>query len=150
VFPCRDGHLALAVGNDGQFRKLAQVLGVPEFADDPQYATNEARVRNVDALREAIVAELSAADAEFWQSRLEEVGVPSSPINTVPAVFDDPQVRHRELLREVTHPVAGTVRQVASPLRLRNAPLSFDRPPPLLGQHTDEVLTELGLEQPQH
>jgi crotonobetainyl-CoA:carnitine CoA-transferase CaiB-like acyl-CoA transferase len=150
VFPCRDGHLALAVGNDGQFRKLAQVLGVPELADDLRYATNEARVRNVGALRDAIVAELSEADAEFWQSRLEEVGVPSSPINTVPAVFDDPQVRHRELLREVTHPVAGPIRQVASPLRLRNAPLSFDRPPPLLGQHTDEVLTELGLEQPQH
>jgi crotonobetainyl-CoA:carnitine CoA-transferase CaiB-like acyl-CoA transferase len=150
VFPCRDGHLALAVGNDGQFRKLAQVLGVPELADDPRYATNEARVRNVVALREAIVAELSEGDAEFWQSQLEKVGVPSSPINTVPAVFDDPQVRHRELLREVPHPVAGTIRQVASPLRLRNAPLSFDRPPPLLGQHTDEVLSELGLEQPQH
>jgi crotonobetainyl-CoA:carnitine CoA-transferase CaiB-like acyl-CoA transferase len=147
VFPCRDGHLALAVGNDGQFRKLAQVLGVPELADDPRYATNEARVRNVAALREAIVAELAEADTGFWQSQLEKVGVPSSPINTVPAVFDDPQVRHRQLLHEVTHPSAGTICQVASPLRLRNAPLSFDRPPPLLGQHTDEVLSELGLEQ---
>jgi crotonobetainyl-CoA:carnitine CoA-transferase CaiB-like acyl-CoA transferase len=150
VFPCRDGHVALAVGNDGQFRKLAQVLGAPELADDPRYATNEARVRNVVALREAIVAQLSEGDTEFWQSQLEKVGVPSSPINTVPAVFDDPQVRHRELLREVTHPVAGPIRQVASPLRLRNAPLPSDRPPPLLGQHTDEVLRELGSDQHQH
>ena len=150
VFPCRDGYLALAVGNDGQFRKLAQVLGIPELAEDPQYATNEARVRNVDALRETIVARLSEADAEYWQSQLEKVGVPSSPINTVPAVFDDPQVRHRELLQEVAHPSAGPIRQVVSPLRLRNAPLSFDRPPPLLGQHTDEVLNELGLEHSPH
>ncbi len=150
VFPCRDGYLALAVGNDGQFRKLAQVLGIPELAEDPQYATNEARVRNVDALRETIVARLSEADAEYWQSQLEKVGVPSSPINTVPAVFDDPQVRHRELLQEVAHPSAGPIRQVVSPLRLRNAPLSFDRPPPLLGQHTHEVLNELGLEHSPH
>ncbi len=148
VFPCRDGYLALAVGNDGQFRKLAEVLGVSALAEDARFATNEARVRNVVALRDAISQQLREEDASYWQPQLEKVGVPSSPINTVAAALDDPQVRHRQLLRQVAHPTAGTLRQIVSPLRLRKAPLIFDQPPPLLGQHTSEVLGELGLDQP--
>ena len=148
MFPCRDGYLALAVGNDGQFRKLAEVLGVSALAEDARFATNEARVRNVVALRDALIQQLREEDASYWQPQLEKVGVPSSPINTVAAALDDPQVRHRQLLRQVAHPTAGALRQIVSPLRLRKAPLTFDQPPPLLGQHTSEVLGELGLDQP--
>jgi crotonobetainyl-CoA:carnitine CoA-transferase CaiB-like acyl-CoA transferase len=78
---------------------------------------------------------------------LEGAGVPCSPINNIPDVFSDPQVQHRQMLRNLPHPTAGHVPQVVSPLNFRNEPLVFDRPPPLLGEHTDEILSELGLSQ---
>ena len=79
-----------------------------------------------------------------WVSRIEAAGVPCAPINTVPMVLDEPQVKHREMLRHLPHPLAGTIPQIVSPLRFREAALAFDRAPPLLGQHTEEILRELG------
>ena len=147
VFACSDGFFVLAVGNDGQFAKLCEVLGQPELAKNPTFATNAARV--------GANAELTAILAESFASRsrdeivgaLDAAGVPAAPINTVDQVFDDPQIRHRRMLREVPHPLSGTVPQVVSPIRLQDVPLSFDRAPPLLGQHTDEVLAELGFDE---
>src|ERR1051325_4835598 len=153
VFPCADGFVALAVGNDGQFAKLAEILGHAEWSKDERFATNPARVRNhgvLDPLLRAEFAKRSRAEfakrsrAEF-AAALEAAGVPCSPINTVPEVFAEPQVKHRNMLRELAHPTAGRVPQVVSPLNFANAALSFDRAPPLLGQHTAEGLREFGL-----
>jgi crotonobetainyl-CoA:carnitine CoA-transferase CaiB-like acyl-CoA transferase len=145
VFPCADGQIVLAVGNDGQFAKLCEVIGRLDWAQDERFAKNASRVRNNAALspllaerfRDFMKAELTAA--------LDAAGVPCGPINTVPQVFEDPQVVHRRMLRRLPHPAAGTVPQVVSPMNFAEAPLSFQRAPPLLGQHTAEVLEEIGL-----
>lgn len=145
VFKCADGHIVLAVGNDGQFRRFCGVIGRPELADDERYATNQARVNNLPVLLELIAARLVEQPMQTWLSALEQEQVPCGPINTVPMVFADEQVKARAMLRELEHPLAGSVPQVVSPIRLRNAPLAFDRAPPLLGQHTEEVFQELGI-----
>jgi len=148
VFKCADGHLVLAVGNDGQFRRFCAVIGEPRLADDERYATNQARVDNLPTLLALISERLEARPLKEWLAALERESVPCGPINTVPMVFDDEQVKARQMLRELEHPLAGVVPQVVSPIRMRNAPLAFDRAPPLLGQHTDEVFRELGIERP--
>jgi crotonobetainyl-CoA:carnitine CoA-transferase CaiB-like acyl-CoA transferase len=145
VFRVRDGHIVLAVGNDEQFRRFAEAIGHPELADDPRYATNVKRVNNLDTLHPLICKVLESRDLGHWLKILGEKAVPCGPINTVPMVFEDEQVKHRQMLRELKHPLAGKAPQVVSPMRFANAPLSFDTAPPLLGQHTQEILQELGL-----
>lgn len=148
VFKCRDGHLVLAVGNDTQFQRLAVVIGRPDIAQDPRYATNKARIENLQDLLALLRECFAQKPLGEWLTLLEREGIPSGPINTIPMVFEEPQLKHRELLRHLPHPLAGTVPQVTSPIRLTNAPLTFDRPPPLLGQHSEEVMRELGLSLP--
>ena len=145
VFPCADGFVALAVGNDGQFGRLAEILGHPEWIGDERFATNPARVQNHPLLDPLLRAEFASRSRYELIAALDAAGVPCSPINTVPEVFADPQVQHRNMLRKLPHPTAGEVPQVVSPLNFTNEPLAFDRPPPLLGQHTEEILRELGL-----
>ncbi|SIS99125.1 CaiB/BaiF CoA transferase family protein [Paracoccus saliphilus] len=147
VYPVKDGHIVLAVGNDGQFRKFAQEIGQPDLADDPRYATNAARVENLEALEAILIDALTDRTIADWVAAFSAAGVPSGPINTVDRVFDEPQVQHRRMLRDIPHPLSGTVKQVVSPLNFRNAGLSFDKAPPLLGEHTKEVLHDLGLEE---
>ena len=146
VYPCRDGHIVIAVGNDGQFRKFCEVLGMEGWADNPDYATNAARVTNLPALHDEICTRLGKNDLAHWIARLSAEGVPCGPINSIPMVFDDPQVQHRQMLRHLPHPLSGRVPQVISPMRFEQSPLQFETPPPLLGQHTEEVLRELDLE----
>lgn len=143
VFQVADGHIVLAVGNDEQFRRFAQALGHPEWADDPRFATNVERVRNLAILHPAIAETLNRDTLDNWLAILGEHSVPCGPINTIPRVFDDEQVKHRQMLRTLDHPLSKTLPQVVSPMRFTNAQLVFDRPPPLLGEHTDEVLSEL-------
>ncbi len=145
VFACADGSIVIAVGNDGQFAKLAELLGGAEWARDERFATNAARVRNREALYALLVPAFALRTRSDLIGALDAAGVPCAPINSVPDVFEDPQVRHRGMLREIAHPLAGTAPQVVSPLRFANEPLRFDRAPPLLGQHTDEILREFGL-----
>ncbi len=146
VFACRDGALVLAVGNDSQFRKLCEVLGLAGVADDERYAKNAARVRH----RESLVPVLSAAflreTRAHWVAALEAVGVPCGPINSVDEVFREPQVQHRGMRLDLPHPEAGSVPLVASPMRFAAAPIEYERHPPMLGEHTHEVLTELGFD----
>ena len=144
VYACRDGHVALACGNDGQFEKLCGVLDSPELATDERYATNAARVRNLASLMPRLIAAFATRTMGEWVTALSAAGVPCGPINTIPAVLDEPQVVHRDMLREIPHPAAGTVRQVVSPMRFAQAPASFERSAPLLGEHTAEILGELG------
>src|SRR5262245_57937577 len=144
VFKARDGHLVVAVGNDEQFRKLCDVMGQPELARDERFAANAGRVRNNATLTPLIADILATKDRAHWVEACARAGVPCGPINSVPEAFDDVQVKHRDMLVEIPHPVAGNVPQVASPMRFTNAPLSYERAPPLIGQHTDEILREIG------
>ena len=139
AFEAADGHLVLAVGNDAQFGRLCEAVGRPEIARDPRFATNAARVRHRGELVALLAPILAARPRREWITALEEAGVPCGPINDLAEVFEDAQVRHRGLRVEVPHPLAGKVPVVASPIRLSATPV-VHRAPPLLGEHTDEVL----------
>ncbi len=146
VFPVRDGHIVLAVGNDEQFQRFARAIGRPDLSDDDRYATNRERVKNLSTLHPLICTQLQEKDLADWIAIFGAEKVPCGPINTVPMVFAEEQIQHRDMLRDLPHPLSGTVPSVVSPMRFDRAALSFNRPPPLLGEHTDEVLTMLGLE----
>ncbi len=144
AFACADGHLVLTVGNDGQFSRLAELLGHPEWAADPAYATNAARVGNREVLLPQIQGILMTRTRDTWLAELEARGIPAGPINTLSEVFDDPQVKHREMRRTLKRGELD-VPQVANPLRFDNRPAVSDRAPPRLGQDSDAILTEMGL-----
>ncbi|MDH0305355.1 MULTISPECIES: CaiB/BaiF CoA-transferase family protein [unclassified Pseudomonas] len=146
-FPTADGNFILTVGNDGQFRKFAEVAGQAQWADDPRFATNKQRVANraelIPLIRQATVFKTTAE----WVSELEKAGVPCGPINDLAQMFQDPQVLARGLAVNIPHPLAGSVPQVASPIRLSETPVEYRQAPPLLGEHTEAVLGDvLGLD----
>jgi len=145
VFACRDGDLAVAVGNDGQFVEFCSALGLSELSRDERFARNAARVRNLAELRPIIDARLREKDRQEWVAALDAAGVPASPINSIPEVFADSQVKFRGLVTEMPHPLAGTVPQVGSPMRFTETAVERQRPPPVLGEHTLEVLQEIGI-----
>ncbi|MFR0715280.1 CoA transferase [Pseudomonas putida] len=142
-FPTADGDFILTVGNDGQFRKFAEVAGQPQWADDPRFASNKQRVANraelIPLIRQATVFKTTAE----WVSQLEAAGVPCGPINDLAQVFQDPQVLARGLAVSMPHALAGSVPQVASPIRLSETPVEYRQAPPLLGEHTEVVLAEV-------
>jgi crotonobetainyl-CoA:carnitine CoA-transferase CaiB-like acyl-CoA transferase len=144
LFPVSNGSVSIGAGNDRQFRACAGVLGLPHLADDPRYATNEARVAN----RASLAAVMSAATATFTRdnllARLEAAGVPAGPINSVADVFADPQVVHREMRLDLPRAGGGTVPTVRTPIRMSDTPLAYERPSPRLGEHTAGILAELG------
>jgi len=146
VFATRDGYIALVVGNDSQYVKFCEAVGRPEWAGDERFRTNAGRVTNQAVLLPMIGELLATRDTRAWSELFNSAGVPCGPINTVPEVFEDEQVKHRSMLLRIAHPAAGSVPQVASPMKFTEAPLSFDRPPPLIGQHTQEILREIGLD----
>ncbi|MDB6050630.1 MAG: CoA-transferase [Pseudomonas sp.] len=146
-FPTADGDFILTVGNDSQFRKFAEVAGQPQWTVDPRFLTNTLRVAHraelIPLIRQATVFKTTAE----WVTQLEQAGVPCGPINTLAQVFADPQVLARGLAIKMPHPLAGSVPQVASPIRLSETPVEYRRAPPLLGEHTSEVLVRiLGLD----
>jgi crotonobetainyl-CoA:carnitine CoA-transferase CaiB-like acyl-CoA transferase len=143
AFATADGHVVLAVGNDGQFERLCEVAGRPALAHDPRFRTNAARVAHRAEVVAALAPLLAGRTSAAWIAALEEAGVPCGPINDLAEVFADPQVRHRGMRVEAAHPVAGRVPMVASPIRLSGTPISHDVAPPTLGEHTREVLTGL-------
>ena len=146
VAPAADGqrdHIILAVGNDGQFAKFCAVAGVPDLARDPRYALNQDRVRHraeLVPLLEGILLTRTKAD---WLSALEAAKVPCGAINNLAEVFADPHVQAREMVSTWEHPVQPDLRLVASPLKMSQTPARQDLPPPLLGQHTQDVLSEV-------
>jgi len=142
-FPTADGDFILTVGNDSQFAKFAQVAGHAEWATDPRFVSNGQRVANraqlIPLIRQATVFKTT----QQWVAELEVAGVPCGPINDLSQVFADPQVLARGLALHMEHPLAGTVPMVASPLRLSASPVEYRHAPPLLGEHTQEVLEQL-------
>jgi formyl-CoA transferase len=149
VFHAADEFLIVAVGNDGQFARFCEVAERPEWANDPRFATNPLRVRHRDTLVALIEERLRTRPARAWLAALERAGVPCGPINDLAQVFADPQVRHRGLEVRAPHPAAGEVRMVANPIRFSHTPITHEHAPPLLGEHTEEVLRSLvGMEAP--
>ncbi|WP_205521438.1 CaiB/BaiF CoA transferase family protein [Pseudomonas viridiflava] len=142
-FPTADGDFILTVGNDSQFRKFAEVAGQSQWATDPRFLTNKLRVANrgelIPLIRQATVFKTTAQ----WVDELEVAGVPCGPVNDLAQVFDDPQVLARGLAIELPHALGGRVAQVASPIRLSETPVEYRRAPPLLGEHTAQVLQAL-------
>ncbi len=143
AFRTRDGYIILAVGNDAQFRRFCELAGRPELADDARFLRNRDRVQNRVELLEWIAAVMRERASADWLDGLHARGIPCGPINNIDEVFADPQVRHRGLELELEHPSAGSVASVACPIRLSQTPVEYERAPPLLGAHTDEVLAEL-------
>ena len=147
AFATQDGHLILAVGNDAQFQRFCAVAGCPALASDERFLTNALRVDHRQALILLLLPLLQQQTTEQWLAALESVGVPCGPINTLDQVFADPQVQHRQLEIQLPHPEAGQVKLVSNPIRFDDQALNATTAPPLLGQHTQQVLTEyLGLD----
>ncbi|MFZ1342114.1 CaiB/BaiF CoA transferase family protein [Thiothrix eikelboomii] len=147
AFATQDGHLILAVGNDAQFQRFCAVAGCPTLASDARFLTNALRVDHRQALIPLLLPLLQQRTTEQWLAALESVGVPCGPINTLDQVFADPQVQHRQLEIQLPHPEAGQVKLVSNPIRFDDQALNATTAPPLLGQHTQQVLTEyLGLD----
>lgn len=143
AFRARDRWFALAAANQRQWATLCEVIGRPDLEDDPRFATNAQRVANRPALLEVLGAVFAEREADEWLRELREAGLPCGPINSVADVFEHPQAEARGLALEVEHPTAGLVQVTGFPYKLSQTPAEAHRPPPLLGQHTEETLTEL-------
>jgi len=143
AFQTGDGHIILAIGNDAQFERFCKLAGRGELAADARFRSNSDRVRYRDALVPQVATIMLQKSSADWLEALNAEGIPCGPINNIEQVFADPQVQHRGLQLELDHPDAGKVASVANPIKMSLTPVEYDRAPPLLGQHTDEVLTRL-------
>jgi crotonobetainyl-CoA:carnitine CoA-transferase CaiB-like acyl-CoA transferase len=142
AFAAADGHLMLAVGNDGQFARLAELLGHAEWAGDERFARNAARVARRELLVEMIGQALATRPVADWLPAFESAGIPAAPINTIETVFEDPQAQHRGLRREFDHPLDPKLPGVANPVRFSGQSATSELAPPLLGADSEAVLTE--------
>ena len=146
VFRASDDWLILAVGNDAQWVRFCRAVGHDELSTDPRFTTNSERVNNRDSLRPILENLFTTRSSGEWLALLAEADVPSGPVNTIAQALHHPQARARNVVQELRHPTLGPLPTVASPLRLEHTPPSMRRHPPLLGEHTNEVLGEwLGL-----
>lgn len=142
-FVAADGHLIVAVGNDGQFARFVAALGCPELAGDARFVTNQARVLNRDALIPLLQRKMLDKTKDQWLDILEQAKVPAGPINSVEEVFAEPQIQAREMLIELSHPHDPCLQLVGNPIKLSRTPVAYARAPPTLGQHTSEILKRL-------
>ncbi len=145
VFETEDGHVMLTIGNDSQFQRFCDFVGRPELAEDDRFVTNAARVANRTALVEQMKPLLAARSSAVWLEEMEKRTIGCGPINSIDQVFADPHVKAREMVIGMKHPAVGgqEVPLVASPLRFSETPVSYRHAPPMVGEHTDEVLREL-------
>ncbi|WP_292896500.1 CaiB/BaiF CoA transferase family protein [Nitratireductor sp.] len=144
VLPVKDGHIILAVGNDGQFQRFCRIVGLDDLPADERFATNPARVANRVALRERIVATLASREKAELLGKFDANAVPASPINTIEEMFDDPQVKARGMQLTLDDGHGAALPSVRSPINLSQTPLAYERPSPRLGEHTAEILREIG------
>jgi formyl-CoA transferase len=143
VFPTADGHIILAIGNDGQFQRFCDAAGCPELASEARFRTNSQRIVHRAELVPLIAEIMRTRTKREWIEALEAANVPCGPINNMKEVFEDPQVQHRRLRVDMPHPTGGVAPLVASPMRLSATPVEYRHAPPLLGQHNEEVLKGL-------
>jgi len=143
TFQASDGWIILAVGNDEQFRKFCTFAGCPSLSDDPRFATNRNRVRHRAELIPILASIIRGQPAAHWIGGLEALGVPAGPINDLAAVFDDPQVTARDMRIRMKHAATPEpIELIGSPIKFSDTPVNYRHAPPMLGQHTDEVLAD--------
>jgi crotonobetainyl-CoA:carnitine CoA-transferase CaiB-like acyl-CoA transferase len=142
LFETADGHLMLAVGNEPQFKACVEALGCPDLATDPRYMTNAARIANRQSLIDILAESLLQQDTNYWLEAMSACGVPAGPINNIDDIFSEPYAAERQLVRQLEHPLAGEVATVANPVRFSATPVQYRSAPPLLGQHTVEILSK--------
>lgn len=142
-FVAADGHLIVAVGNDAQFGRFVAALGVSELAEDTRFVSNQSRVANRDALVPLLQRQMLERSKSEWLEIFEASQVPAGPINSVDEVFAEPQIQARGMQVEMAHSLNPHLQVVGNPIKLSRTPVQYDRPPPTLGQHTDEVLVSL-------
>jgi crotonobetainyl-CoA:carnitine CoA-transferase CaiB-like acyl-CoA transferase len=142
-FDCADGKVMIAVGNDKQFVQLCKVLGRPELAQEDRFSTTPKRVANKNELLTIVGGLLKEKPIAHWMPLLREAVVPAAPIYNFDQVYEDPQIKHRQMVKTVPHPLSGTLKVVGNPLNFSETPLEYRRPPPLLGEHTAEILREV-------
>ncbi|HBK07338.1 MAG TPA: carnitine dehydratase [Acetobacteraceae bacterium] len=144
LFPTRDGQIALAPADNAFFGRLADALGEPGLKTDPLYATQSARVANRARINAIVGGKLAANTTEFWVATLNKAGVPCGPVNSVADVFSDPQILEQQMVLDVDQPGYGIVRMLGFPIKFSDSPCQVRRPAPRLGEHSDEILAELG------
>jgi len=142
-FETKDKYIIIAVGNDPLFAKFCKVLGIPEVAEDPRFKTNPLRVKNRQECVNVLAPILMTKKRDEWIELLNAESIPCAPINAMDEVFTDPQVLHRGMLTEVDHPTAGKVKLVGIPVKYSETKATIRMPPPLLGEHTQEILSEI-------
>ena len=143
VFACREGHIIIAVANDGQYARYCAAIGLADLATDPRFKTVGDRNRNRAELIPILADTMRTRTRDEWIAILNAVNVPTGPIKTIPEAFDDPQMVHRQMRVQAERANGQVLPLVASPLRMSETPVSYDRAPPRLGEHTEEVLGEL-------
>ncbi|KAF9093410.1 hypothetical protein BGX29_009955 [Mortierella sp. GBA35] len=143
VLPSRDSHIMIGAGNDGQFKILCSVLGLDHLPLTPDFRTNKDRVRNRKALIAILTERLKTRDNQYWLDALEGQGIPFAPINNIAQTFEHPQVIAREMIQEIEHPKAGKIKLTGPAVKYSETKPSIRIPPPLLGQHTDEILKDV-------
>ena len=146
TYQAADGMIAIGIGNERQFERTAEVLGHPEWATDERFVSNRARVENRTAIDGLINEALSHDDADIWLAKLKAVGVPCGKINSVAEALDDPHTAARDMIETVEHRTIGALKMLGIPFKFSETACSVRRPPPTLGQHNEEILGELGLD----
>ncbi|MEM0452414.1 MAG: CaiB/BaiF CoA-transferase family protein [Nitrososphaerota archaeon] len=144
AFETNDGYIVLTIGNDKLWRKFCECIGRVDLAEDPRFKANADRVLNKEALVQELTKILKSASTSYWINKFEEAGIPAAPILTVSQVLDDIHVKYREMVVEIEHPIVGKMKSLGTPFKLSLTPGKIRRPPPLKGQHTDEILREIG------
>ncbi len=142
LFATEDRWIAIGIGNDRQWELLCKVAGWEDLAENNRFATNPGRVQNRDELIPLLQERFQTRRSQEWLDLIQTAGIPCGSVNNIDEIFRDPQVLARQMLQEIPHPTAGTIKMAGSPLKLSRTPVRMDAPPPLLGQHTEEVLRQ--------
>lgn len=145
TFQCADKPIMVAAGNDRMFYKMAEIMGHSEWKDDPRFKTNADRIENRQKLREFLEAEFLKKGADEWEKLLSSAMIPCGPVNNIEQVFNHPQVKARDMVQASEHPTLGEIKTVRNPIKFKNMNLETKSHPPVLGEHTDEILMEYGL-----
>jgi len=147
TFTTKDSDIVIAVGNDDTWRRFCPAVGLPELADDPRFATNKDRMEHYEAMREPIDRMFRTKTCAEWIEILNAAGVANGEVRNIGQMLNDPQLEARDMIQTMMHPTVGATRVIGAPIKLSDTPASLRTPPPVLGQHTDAVLAEIGYDE---